>query len=139
LSAYSEIGNLWALAAGALGLLLAVTLIHGLVSSVRARRRDLAVLQAIGFVRSQTRRTVMWEATTLALGGLLVGIPLGVIGANVAWSAFIAAFGVQPGASVPVTTIALVVAGVLAAAALIGRACALETRRTSAGRSLTPQ
>jgi hypothetical protein len=139
LSAYTEIGNLWALAAGALGLLLAVTLIHGLVTSVRARRRDLAVLQAIGFVRSQTRRTVMWEATTLALGGLLVGIPLGVIGANVAWSAFIGAFGVQPGASVPVTTVALVVAGVLAAAVLIGLACALETRRTSVGRSLTPE
>lgn len=81
----------------------------------------------------------MWEATTLALGGLLVGIPLGVIGANVAWSAFLAAFGVQPGASVPVTTIALVVAGVLDTAVLIGLACALETRRTSAGRSLTPQ
>jgi F0F1-type ATP synthase membrane subunit c/vacuolar-type H+-ATPase subunit K len=77
----------------------------------------------------------MWEATTLALGGLLVGIPR----ANVAWSAFTAAFGVQPGPSVPVTTVALVVAGVLAAAVLIGLACALETRRTSAGRSPTPQ
>jgi hypothetical protein len=137
LSAYRAIGNVWVLAGAALGLLLAVTLVHGLVTSVRARRRDLAVLQVIGFVPGQTRRTVMWEATALALGGLLGGIPLGIVGANVAWAVFTHALGITPTASVPIVAVVILAVGVLALAGLIGLACALETRRTRAGRLLT--
>jgi ABC-type lipoprotein release transport system permease subunit len=137
LSAYADIGTVWALGAGALALLLAVTLVHGLVTSVQTRRRDLAVLAVLGFVRGQASRTVMWEAVTLAVGGLLVGIPLGLIGCRLTWFAFTEALGIEPNGSVPLAVLAVLVAGVLAGAATIGLLCALELRRTSIGRTLT--
>jgi ABC-type antimicrobial peptide transport system permease subunit len=47
-------------------------------SAVVRRRHDLAVLQALGLTRRQTRLAVGTQATVLALAGLLFGIPLGL-------------------------------------------------------------
>ena len=52
---------------------------YGLVTSVRRRRRDLAVLKTLGFRRNQVRLTIAWQATTIGLVGLVFGIPLGLI------------------------------------------------------------
>ncbi|HYB14547.1 MAG TPA: ABC transporter permease, partial [Streptosporangiaceae bacterium] len=65
---------------GAVLALLAVgTLAHVLLTGVRRRRRDLAVLKTLGLVRSQVLRVVAWEASALAAAALLVGLPLGVL------------------------------------------------------------
>jgi MacB-like periplasmic core domain/FtsX-like permease family len=73
----------------ALAALLAVfgagTLGHLLVTSVRLRRRDLAVLKTLGFVRGQVSATVAWQATALAAVALLVGVPLGIALGRWAW------------------------------------------------------
>src|SRR5262249_6387387 len=50
-----------------------------LVTAVRRRRRDLAVLKTLGFARRQVRATVGWHATTVAVLALVVGIPLGLV------------------------------------------------------------
>ena len=63
----------------------AATLGHLLVTSVRRRRRDLAVLKTIGFVRGQVSATVAWQATTLAAVALAVGLPLGAAAGRWAW------------------------------------------------------
>jgi hypothetical protein len=51
----------------ALALLLALLatgmVAHTLISSVRRRRRELAILKALGFVTRQVRSTVAWQAT----------------------------------------------------------------------------
>ena len=52
---------------------------HALVSSVRRRRRELALLKTIGFDRRQVGATVAWQATTLASVGLVIGIPVGLV------------------------------------------------------------
>ena len=52
---------------------------------VRRRRRDLGILKTIGFVRGQVAATVAWQATTLAVVALLVGLPLGVAAGRWAW------------------------------------------------------
>ena len=57
-----------------------------LVSAVRRRRREFAVLKAIGFDRGQVRATVAYHASTLALVGLVIGVPLGVLVGRVAWT-----------------------------------------------------
>ncbi|MFN2615141.1 MAG: FtsX-like permease family protein, partial [Actinomycetota bacterium] len=59
-------------------LLAAASVAHTLVSSVRRRRRDLALLKTLGFVKKQVRRTVLWQATTIFMAGLLIGFPLGL-------------------------------------------------------------
>jgi hypothetical protein len=51
---------------------------HALVTSVRRRRAELAVLKTLGFSRGQVRATIAWQATTLAAVGVVIGIPLGL-------------------------------------------------------------
>jgi hypothetical protein len=70
------------------GLLLAFALTavgHVLVTSVRRRRHDLAVLKTLGFVRGQVSSTVAWQASTLVALALLVGVPVGVVLGRAAW------------------------------------------------------
>jgi ABC-type antimicrobial peptide transport system permease subunit len=62
-----------------LALLGAATVAHALVTTVRRRRFDLAVLRSIGFTRRQSRLSIAWQATLLAAVGLLVGVPLGIV------------------------------------------------------------
>ena len=54
------------------------TLTHVLLTGVRRRRRDLAVLKALGLTRAQLQGAVAWEATALAAAALLVGDPAGI-------------------------------------------------------------
>src|SRR5439155_13144998 len=64
--------------AALLALLAAGTLAQTLVTSVRRRRRDLAVMKTLGFVQRQVRGTVAWQATTLAVVSLVLGLPIGL-------------------------------------------------------------
>ena len=56
----------------------AATLLHLLVVSVARRRHEIGLLKALGFVKGQVGATVCWQASTVALVGIIVGIPLGV-------------------------------------------------------------
>ena len=47
--------------------------------SVRAQRRDLAILRALGAVRRQLLPMLHWEATLFALIVLLLGLPAGLV------------------------------------------------------------
>jgi hypothetical protein len=88
---------------GAVLVLLAVgTLTHVLLTSVRRRRRDLAVLRTLGLLRSQMLWVVSWEAGALAAVALLVGLPLGVLAGRWAWTLFAGAAGVAGRADIPV-------------------------------------
>lgn len=68
-----------------LGLLGVAALGHALVTSVRRRRHDLAVLKALGFRPRQNAAAVAWQATTVTVIGLLIGLPLGVAIGRVSW------------------------------------------------------
>jgi FtsX-like permease family len=81
----ARVGGLPYLLAGLLAVLGVGTVGHMLVTSVRHRRRDLAVLKTLGFVRGQVRATVAWQATDLALLALVVGLPLGIAAGRWAW------------------------------------------------------
>jgi ABC-type lipoprotein release transport system permease subunit len=94
---------------GLLALLALALLAQVLVTTIRRRRRDLAVVKTLGFLRWQVSAAVAWQATALAAVALLVGLPLGVAGGRWAWALFAGSVGVGPGAAVPLSTIALVV------------------------------
>lgn len=85
---FGHVSNMPYLLAGIVSLLGAGTLTHGLVTAVRRRRRDLAVLKAIGLDRGQVRRAVAWQGTATALLTVVVGVPLGVIAGRWVWSLF---------------------------------------------------
>jgi predicted lysophospholipase L1 biosynthesis ABC-type transport system permease subunit len=110
------------LALGAFFALLAcATVAHALVTTVRRRRHDLAVLRAVGFTRRQTRGAIAWQSTLLATAGVIVGVPLGVIAGRFAWRWLADGFPIAYApplalvAVVGVATLALLIANALAA------------------------
>jgi ABC-type antimicrobial peptide transport system permease subunit len=117
----------------ALAVVLAVlaigTLAHVLLTGVRRRRRDLALLKTLGFTRGQVLGTVAWEASAFAAVALLVGLPLGVVAGRWAWAVFANAAGVSAAATVPLTTVLLVIPATLLAANLIAAAPGWEAAR----------
>ena len=104
-----------------LALIAAATLAHTLLTSVRRRRQELAILEALGFVRRQVWLTLAWETTTLVSLALVIGLPLGALVGRFAWSVFADELGAVPEPQVAwlplllAIPVALLIANVLAA------------------------
>ncbi len=82
---------------------------HALVLTVRRRVGDLAVLRVIGCTPAQTRRTVAWLATTLALVGAIVGLPAGLFVGRAVWARIAHAYGVADDPAWPWLTVVFAV------------------------------
>jgi hypothetical protein len=102
------------------GLLAVATVAHALVTTVRRRRHDLAILRSLGFTRGESRVAIAWQATLLGFAGALVGAPLGVLAGQRFWRALANAFPLVYAtplaliALILVIPLALVVANLLA-------------------------
>jgi ABC-type lipoprotein release transport system permease subunit len=110
----------------------AATLVHLLVVSVARRRRDIGLLKALGFLNRQVGAAVCWQATTVALVGIMVGVPLGVATGRLAWRVFATNLGAVPFSSVPVWLIAALAVGVLSLANVLAVLPALAAARSEA-------
>ncbi|HEU5001158.1 MAG TPA: FtsX-like permease family protein [Actinomycetota bacterium] len=115
-----------------------LTVGHTLISGVRRRRRELAILRSIGLVGRQVRAAVAWQATTVALAGVVIGLPAGVIAGRWAWGLVDSQLGLPFHAVVPLGLLALVAGATLLAAnlaAAIPGALAVRTRPAEALRA----
>ena len=108
--------------AGVLALLAVATVAHLLVTSIRRRRRDLAVLKTLGFSRRQVSAAVAWQATIVVAIALLVGLPVGVAAGRWAWLFFSARLGVAPDLQVPLLAVLLSIPAALAIANAVAAA-----------------
>jgi ABC-type lipoprotein release transport system permease subunit len=70
---------------GFLALLAAAAVAHVLATSVRRRRRDFAMLRALGMTRRSTRSIINLQGTAVAIAGLVVGIPVGIFVGRIGW------------------------------------------------------
>ncbi|HEY0935519.1 MAG TPA: FtsX-like permease family protein [Trebonia sp.] len=70
---------------GFLGLLAVAAVGYALVTAVRRRGRELAVLRALGLTSREARRVIVTQATLLAVVGLAAGIPLGLVVGRGVW------------------------------------------------------
>jgi ABC-type antimicrobial peptide transport system permease subunit len=104
----------------ALSLLALLTIVHLLLTSVRRRRRDFAVLRSLGFTRQQVRSVVGWQAGTLTGVALALGVPAGILCGRVAWRVFAHQLGILPVIVLPVLALGVLVAAALALAVAIG-------------------
>jgi ABC-type lipoprotein release transport system permease subunit len=95
------------------------TVTHALISSVRRRRRDLAILKTLGFLPRQLSATVAWQATAFATAAVLVGLPLGVTVGRWAWRLLAIQLGVAPEPIVPWLQVFAIAGGTFLAANLI--------------------
>jgi hypothetical protein len=114
----------------------AATLLHLLVVSVSRRRKEVGLLKVLGFVNGQVGSTVAWQASTLALVGIFIGVPLGLVIGQAVWRAFARNLGVVPVSVVPIWLIGVLVAGVLVVANLIALTPALVATRSKPGELL---
>ena len=116
---FGRVQDLPLLLGAALSLLALLTMTQLLLTSVRRRRRDFAVLRAPGCIRGQVRGAVSWQASALTGAALCLGIPAGVLGGWVAWRVFAAQLGILRPVVVPLVTLAMLAAAALAAAVAI--------------------
>lgn len=123
----------------ALGGLLAATMAGGLALGVaiatHARRRELALLRALGCSARDLRRSVRWHALSVVAGALVVGLPLGIAAGRTATSVFLAELGVADIVTIPVASLVVVafVATVAALLASIGPARTAAATPVSTG------
>jgi ABC-type antimicrobial peptide transport system permease subunit len=96
-----------------------VALALTLAASVRRRRRDLAMLKAIGFTTRQLAATVAWQASVAAGVGIAVGLPVGTAVGRWLGILFARSIYVVPRPTVPVTSVVLVAAAALVLANIV--------------------
>ena len=87
--------------AGILAVLAAGALIHALLTSIRRRRRELAILKTLGFVGSQVRTAIRWQSITMTAVAVVVAVPIGIAAGRWLWLLFAQDIGVIPEALVP--------------------------------------
>jgi predicted lysophospholipase L1 biosynthesis ABC-type transport system permease subunit len=100
----------------ALGL---ASLTHGLTATRRRRRHDLATMRSLGLSPRQTVSCIAWQALTIGVVGLVVGIPIGLIAGRAAWWAVADPIGVRSDAIRPGISLFVVSVAALASAALL--------------------
>ena len=80
-----------------------------LLGVARQRRREVAVLQTIGFVRMQVITTMAWQAAAAAVIAVVVGIPAGLVIGRGAWRLVAASIGSVATARIPAADVLLVI------------------------------
>jgi hypothetical protein len=97
--------------------------------SVRARRRELGTLRALGFTRGQLRRSVGVQAVVTMVAALVVSVPLGLALGRQTWRAFADRLGVVTSPS----TSLLGLAGAVALALLVAWLISVPGQRLATG------
>ncbi len=103
------------LAGGALGAL-GLTL----VASVRRRRRELALLKALGFTGRQLGASVAWQSSVSIAVGVAIGMPIGIVLGRWLWRLFADGISAVPDPTVPALSMVLIALGALVFANVVG-------------------
>jgi ABC-type antimicrobial peptide transport system permease subunit len=109
-----------------------------LVSSIRRRRRDLAILKTLGFRRRQISAAVAWQATTVVTIALIIGLPVGTAAGRWVWSTFASNLGIPGDAHTPVVAFLVIIPSALLIANLIAAVPGLLASRLPASEVLRP-
>jgi hypothetical protein len=116
---YARIDGTPEVLAGLLAVLGLGVLGQFVVASGRRRRRDFAILKALGLLRRQLGAITGWQVTTVTGLAALAGLPLGVAGGHWAWRLFAGGVGLPTGGTTPVPAVLLMIpAAILAANAI---------------------
>jgi hypothetical protein len=97
-------------------------------SSVNARRRDLAILRALGFTRGQVRSTVRTQSMATAVVAVAIGVALGTVAGRLAWEAFTRELGVLPNTTSAWPTVGGVMVGAVVVSIVVAQ---LPARRAA--------
>jgi len=76
-------------------------------ASTRRRRRDLAMMKALGMTRRQVRTIVLWQSSTMLIIAAGLGLVLGWVVGHLVWTAFASSIGVVPVTVLPLGLVLL--------------------------------
>lgn len=124
------------LLAGVLAVVALVAIGHAGVVSTRRRRRDLALLSALGFDRRQLRATVAWQATSFGVLAVVIGLVPGVVLGRWAWVLVARQIGAPEDIPLPALALALTVAGAVVLANVLAAVPARMAARVPAAEAL---
>ena len=102
-----------------LGLLALAAVTHAVATSVSNRRHDFGIVRSLGFVPRDVTRAVATQSVTLAVVGLVIGMPLGVVIGRRSWSLVAEQLGVASDPSLPALAYVVVAVGAVTAAVLV--------------------
>ena len=125
---YANIDGTPAVLAALLAVVGTAVLGQFIVVSGRRRRRDFAILKALGLLRRQVSTITAWQVSTLTGLALLAGLPLGVAAGRWSWALFAHDLGIPAGAVTPLPLVLLTVPAVI----LIANTVAFWPGRTAA-------
>jgi len=126
----AKISSLTAILAGILAALAAGTLMHMLATSIKRRRRDVAILKTLGLDRRQVRGVICWQAAVFTGAAVALSLPLGALAGRSAWTLIAQSSGVAPSPGVPAGGFAIVAAVSVAGATLLALLPARSASRT---------
>lgn len=94
--------------AGFLALLAGIAVTYAAGTTVRRRRRDLAMLRTLGMTAHQLRSVVAVQVLALTVGGALVGTILGVVAGRQVWRLVVDSVPLPFSPAVPLVAVVLV-------------------------------
>ena len=100
------------------------------LSLVRRRRGELALLKVVGMTRRQIWAVIAWQTTLTLLIAVVAGGVLGIVGGRLAWRAFAGSLGVVPVVEVSVPVLILGLAALVLAGNLLAALPAAVAART---------
>jgi ABC-type lipoprotein release transport system permease subunit len=122
--------------AGVLAALLVLSVAHHLILLTWRRRREIAVLQALGADGRWVTAVVHWQASLFTLLVVALGAPLGFVGGRVVYRAFVGRMGALETVTLPLGLLVLVAAGLLILANVVAAPSAVRARRRPPSRLL---
>ncbi len=134
LAGYDDVRSIRYPLGAALACLVALPLGYGIVSTVRSRRRELAVLRALGMTSNQVSAIVIVHAIVVALVAVAFGVVAGALIANIGWHLFSESVGFEWPVTVPSRAVALVAVGSVLMATAIATAVAFSPISRRLGR-----
>ena len=99
---------------------MAMAMAMAITVATRARRRELAILRALGCTARQLRSTVAWHSLTVVALGLPAGVLFGMSLGSITWRRFAEGLAVVPSVQLPVGWIVLVAAAAVTIALVAG-------------------
>jgi ABC-type antimicrobial peptide transport system permease subunit len=133
---YGSLGTTPVLLGAALAAGAAAALAITLVTAVRRRRRDLAILKTLGFTRRQLASAVAVQASVSAVIGCAVGIPAGIALGRVLWDLFAREISAVPYPTVPTAAIVAIGFAALALAVVVSTVPGYIAARTATSQLL---
>jgi predicted lysophospholipase L1 biosynthesis ABC-type transport system permease subunit len=125
------------LVASAVGVLAMLSLGHLMITAVRRRRRDLAILRALGATPRWLTGVVHWQATILTATVLAVALPTGSALGRLLYRAFVQHVGARTDVGVPIAWLGITLLALLILANVVAAVPARRTSRNAAALTLT--